>query len=369
MKTPSSAKGNSGKKVFMASVGTAAPTFVVEQKTGKNFLLKHYAEELTPRSKDVLGKVFTHPSVLRRRIAFEDLQELETIISEDPDTSIERFTRWAVELSSQAVSSAVRQAGIRFGDVAGLVVNTCTGYLCPGISTYLIQKLPLNRKIKAYDLVGSGCGGALPNLQMAEALLHSMNGGAVISVSVEICSATYQMGNNLSLIVSNALFGDGAGAAVLWKQPMGLELVASTNYCQPEHRDAIRYVYRNGQLHNQLSARLPSIVRPGVGSVVRQLLNSQHLSITDIAHWALHPGGAKIVDAVKEELQLSEEQLRPTRYILAEYGNMSSATVWFELEEILRRGISRGDWCLILAFGAGFSLHASLLRANGSLKN
>jgi predicted naringenin-chalcone synthase len=348
MKTPSSAKGNSGKKVFMASVGTAAPTFVVEQKTGKNFLLKHYAEELTPRSKDVLGKVFTHPSVLRRRIAFEDFQELETIISEDPDTSIERFTRWAVELSSQAVSSAVRQAGIRFGDVAGLVVNTCTGYLCPGISTYLIQKLPLNRKIKAYDLVGSGCGGALPNLQMAEALLHSMNGGAVISVSVEICSATY---------------------AVLWKQPMGLELVASTNYCQPEHRDAIRYVYRNGQLHNQLSARLPSIVRPGVGSVVRQLLNSQHLSITDIAHWALHPGGAKIVDAVKEELQLSEEQLRPTRYILAEYGNMSSATVWFELEEILRRGISRGDWCLILAFGAGFSLHASLLRANGSLKN
>ena len=368
MQTLNVKKGNSGEKVFVASVGTAAPAFVMEQETGKDFLLKHYAEELTPRSKGVLEKVFTHPGVLRRRVAFQDLQGLETIIREDPDASVERFTHWAVELSSEAVLNAVCRAGIGLEDVAGLIVNTCTGYLCPGISTYLIEKLPLDPMIRAYDLVGSGCGGALPNLQMAEALLYNMNGYAVISVSVEICSATYQMGNDLSLIISNALFSDGSGAAVIWKQPAGLELVASANYYQPEHREAIRYVYKDGQLHNQLSPRLPSIIRPGIAVVVEQLLDSQHLRAADVAHWAIHPGGAKIVDGVKEELNLSETQLQPTRYILAEYGNVSSATVWFELEEILRRGISRGDWCVMLAFGAGFSVHGSLLHANGDLR-
>jgi predicted naringenin-chalcone synthase len=358
------AKGTD-QKAFIASVGTAVPPLVIEQGVGREFLLKHYGEKLSPRSKEVLNKVFSHPSVLRRHVGFRDFQELEAIIGEDPDASIERFTHWAVELSALAVSSAAQQAGIQLRDIAGLVVNTCTGYLCPGISTYLIEKLHLNPQISAYDLVGSGCGGALPNLQMADAILGNMNGGAVVSVSVEICSATYQMADDLSLIVSNALFGDGAGAAVLLNKGPGLELVFSVSYYEPKYRDAIRYVHKNGQLHNQLSLRLPSIVRSAAGSVVQKLLDSQQLKVSDVAHWAVHPGGAKIIDAVKAELGLSESQLEPTRQILAEYGNVSSATVWFELEEILRQGISPGAWCIMLAFGAGFSIHGFLLRANG----
>ncbi len=234
MKSENMIANGTDQKAFIASVGTAVPPLVIEQGVARELLLKHYGERLSPRSKKVLKKAFSHPSVLRRHVAFRDLQELEAIFGEDPDASIERFTHWAVELSALAVSSAAQQAGIQLRDVAGLVVNTCTGYLCPGISTYLIEKLHLNPQISAYDLVGSGCGGALPNLQMAEAILANMNGGAVVSVSVEICSATYQMADDLSLIVSNALFGDGAGAAVLLNRGPGLELVCSVSYYEPK---------------------------------------------------------------------------------------------------------------------------------------
>jgi alkylresorcinol/alkylpyrone synthase len=163
-------------------------------------------------------------------------------VDEEPDARITRFMHWSVELSAQAIQKAMAKAGANVSDVTGLVVNTCTGYICPGISTYLIEKLGLSRTIRAYDLVGSGCGGAIPNLQVAESLLGKNGDGVVVSASVEICSATLQVDNDISLIVSNALFGDGAAAAVLSNRPKGLELVASAGRYVPEQRDAIRCV-------------------------------------------------------------------------------------------------------------------------------
>lgn len=320
---------------------------------------RRYAERLSPRLRQVMESLFSHPSIARRSFAFDSPEEL---IDEPPDRRISRFTRWSVALSAQAVREALLRCGLDASDIRGLIVNTCTGYLCPGISTYLIEELALPRRIQTYDLVGSGCGGALPNLQLAEALLKGNPSGAVVSVAVEICSATFQMGEDLSLLVSNALFGDGAAAVVLWNRPGGLALVDSATLYAPEHREHIRYIYKNGALYNQLSTRLPPLVGTAVASVVADLLGPRELSVADVRHWALHTGGEKIIATIKAELGLSEEQLRPTRRVLAEYGNMSSPTVWFVLKELMDRGIEKGEWCLMLAFGAGLSAHGYLLR-------
>jgi predicted naringenin-chalcone synthase len=241
-------------------------------------------------------------------------------------------------------------------------VNTCTGYICPGISTYLIERLGLSRSTRVYDMVGSGCGGAIPNLQVAEALLKTNGGGLVVSASVEICSTTFQMDNDLSLILSNALFGDGAAAAVLSREPSGLALVDSACRYVPEEREHIRYVHKGGQLHNQLSMQLPAYVRRAVGAVVADLLGRHGLATADVDHWALHTGGEKIVGAIEEELGLREEDTRATREIMARYGNMSSPTVLFVLRELLEQGMRPGATCLMAAFGAGLSAQACLLR-------
>jgi predicted naringenin-chalcone synthase len=181
-------------------------------------------------------------------------------------------------------------------------------------------------------------------------------------VAVEICSSVFQMGNDLSLILSNALFGDGAAAAVLMTRPAGFELVATAGHYVPEQRNAIRFVHKQGQLHNQLSTKLPDMVKKAAAEVVADLLASQGLQTGDIRHWAFHTGGEKIINAVRDAIGVPEEQLRATRTILSNYGNMSSPTVWFVLEELLRNGIAAGEWCVMVAYGAGLSAHACLLR-------
>lgn len=343
----------------IASVACAAPPLRIEQSRAKDFMMQHYAARLSPRLRQVMENLFSHPSIVRRSFAFEHPEEL---IDEPPDRRISRFTRWSIDLSAEAIREALAESGLAPADVRSLIVNTCTGYLCPGISTYLIERLGLERRVQAYDLVGSGCGGALPNLRLAEALLKEKRGGVVVSVSVEICSATFQMGEDLSLIVSNTLFGDGAAAAVLWNRPEGLALMDSTAYFAPEHREHIRYVYRDGALLNRLTSRLPQFVAAAAARVVADLLEPRGLSVADVRHWAIHTGGEKIIATIKAQLGLSEEQLGPTRAVLADYGNMSSPTVLFVLKELMDRGIETGEWCLMLAFGAGLSAHGSLLR-------
>jgi predicted naringenin-chalcone synthase len=96
--------------------------------------------------------------------------------------------------------------------------------------------------------------------------------------------------------------------------------------------------------------------------VVSELLSTRGLQTADIRHWAFHTGGEKIINAVRDEIGVPEEQLLATRAVLAEYGNMSSPTVWFVLEELQRTGISAGEWCVMVAYGAGLSAHACLLR-------
>lgn len=347
------------QKAYIAAVATATPPHTIRQPMAAEFFEKNYAEDLSSKNRAVMRKVFNHPSINERTVTFDDPEILR---QEDTDGRISRFEYWSVELSAQAAKKALEKAGITNRDVKGIVVNTCTGYLCPGISTYLIEKLDLPKNTKAYDLVGSGCGGALPNLEIASAILGSDKEGVVLSVSVEICTATYQMGDDLSLIISNAIFGDGAAAAVIRHKEEGVELVDSANLYVPEQREAVRYVYKKGDLHNQLSNKLPEMLRTAVSSVMKDLLGRYSLKIEDIQHWAIHTGGDKIITAIQNELGLTEKQLKPTREILYNYGNMSSPTVWFVIDEILQNGIKKDDWLMGIAFGAGLSVHAFLLK-------
>src|SRR3989337_2102719 len=298
----------------IAATSVVTPTYSVTQPQAEAFLKKYYSDKLSRKSLKVMHKVFSHPSVLHRHLAVD---AIENLVDEHPDIRIARFTKWTVELASQALVKALAQAKLEVSDVTGLVVNTCTGYICPGISTYLIERLGLSERIRAHDLVGSGCGGAIPNLQICSDMLDGHGDGVVLSVSVEICSATFQMADDLSLIVSNALFGDGASASVLWHRPEGLALVDSASRYDPKSRDHIRYIYKNGQLHNQLSVSLPEIAGKTVARVVTDLLNPSGLKVEDIKRWAFHPGGEKVINAVREEIGLSEAQLQAPSNVLA----------------------------------------------------
>jgi alkylresorcinol/alkylpyrone synthase len=141
----------------------------------------------------------------------------------------------------------------------------------------------------------------------------------------------------------------------------GPRLVASCSKTIPGYRDDVRYIYKRGRLHNQLSSRLPEVVEEHVPVLVKSFLEKQHLAFADIRHWAIHPGGDKMLGRLQHAFGLTDNQMAPTRSILSRYGNMSSPTVLFELETIMDECCDPGDKCLIITFGAGFAIHSYLL--------
>ena len=349
---------------YLGTVATAVPPYRADQQTAREFFNLHYEGRLKDRSLGVLNKLLDHPSIEGRHFALEDPA---CLIDETPDDRVRRFTTWGVELACRAGGEALDQTGLIPGEIDALVINTCTGYLCPGLSSYVAERMGLDRRIPTFDLVGGGCAGALPGLMVAEGQLASRGGGAVLCVSVEICSATFQMGDDISLLLSNVLFGDGAAAAVLWTRPEGLELLGSSTMHLPEEREAIRYIHKNGDLHNQLSTSLPRIIAPVVNDTVAGLIEGRGVSITQIRHWALHGGGDSVITGVGKSLGLTEPQLAPTRRILQQFGNMSSPSSLFVLKDILDGGVKPGEYVLLAAFGAGLTTHASLFRG-GEIK-
>jgi len=348
---------------FVAAVGTATPPCPLSQERALALANEHYAAVLQERSLGLLTQFLCHPSIKTRYIAVEEIDQMPLLKTESPDDRISRFTRWSVRLAAEAGLKALDTAGIEPKSVSSLIVNTCTGYLCPGISTYLIREMGLAPDVRAFDLVGSGCGGALPNLQMGDSLVKRY-GGISLCIAVEICSATYQMGDDPSLLVSNAIFGDGAAAAVVQEAPSRLGIVAIDGAYAPEYRDEVRYVHKNGALHNRLTPKVPRLIITAVPPFIERFLADNGLTKENIDHWALHPGGDKILSGLEQALCLTPRQRAASEGVLRDFGNMSSPTALFVLERLLQNGIHCGQHCVMAAYGAGLSMHACLLRGS-----
>ncbi|MFP4013734.1 MAG: type III polyketide synthase [Chitinispirillaceae bacterium] len=351
----------SDTKPRIAAVGTSLPPCRITQQRSKDLILEHYGKSLSLRSKEVLCKLLDHPGIKTRAYSFDRETDLPEMKNEDPDKRIDRFRSWAVRLSVQACRKVLSQLELQPEQISALIVNTCTGYVCPGLGTYILEEMGFESSTRVYDLVGSGCGGAVPNLQLASAL--AQQGETVLCVAVEICSATFEMGNDLSLIVSNSIFGDGAAAALVWDRPRGVEIVSTYSVQLPGYREDVRYVHKGGRLHNQLSHHLPKTIGQTVPGIVGNFLETLNLQLEEIEHWFIHPGGEKMLGNLQKALDLSDGQMSHAREIMHDYGNMSSPTVLFELEKMLKEGeASRGSLGMMAAFGAGLSVHLALLR-------
>jgi alkylresorcinol/alkylpyrone synthase len=296
-----------------------------------------------------------------RRIAVDDLAEVFTI---DPDTLSQRFLKHAPALASQAARQALEAAGLDSGAMDAVVVSTCTGYLCPGLSGYVAQALGLRPDVQAFDLVGQGCAAALPNMQLARALLASGAAQHVLSLCVEVSSAAMYLDNDPGVIISACLFGDGAGAAVLSNQAAAkgrrIEWKDSTSLLVPDKRAALMFEQRGGMLRNVLSREVPVLAAEYAQQVLATVLGRAGITPGQISAWIFHAGGRDVLQALGRRLELEGQELRYSAAMLREYGNLSSAFVYFVLQAALADKAPAGRWWLS-SFGAGFSCHGALL--------
>jgi alkylresorcinol/alkylpyrone synthase len=248
-------------------------------------------------------------------------------------------------------------------------VSTCTGYLCPGLTSYVIERLGLRSEVAALDLVGQGCGAALPNFRTAEALLASGRCDKVLSICVEVCSAAFYIDDDPGVLVSACLFGDGAGAAVLAREPIPgrlcPELTSISSHTEPAHRDELRFEQRNGMLRNILTPAVPDLAAGRAELMLDGVLRSAGLSRENVRAWIWHAGGRKVLEALERRLELDPDELRWSTAVLRDYGNVSSACVYFVLKAALAEPAEPGWWWMS-SFGAGFSCHGTLLHVDAA---
>jgi predicted naringenin-chalcone synthase len=343
-------------------IGTATPPArYTKADCLQAFEASDWYARLGARTHLVARAVLQHDNGIEaRRLAVDSLDEVFTI---DPDTLSHRFGLHAPALAAQAARRALDQAGLAAGEIDAVVVSTCTGYVCPGLSGHVAERLGLRGDVRAFDLVGQGCAAALPNLQLARALLRSDDADRVLSVCVEVSSAAMYLDNDPGVIISACLFGDGAGAAVLSRQPgpgRRVQWRDSASLIEPGQRDALKFEHRDGMLRNVLTRAVPALAADYAARVLATVLGRAGLRTADIGNWIMHAGGRDVLQHLQRQLALQPEDLRYSAAMLREYGNLSSAFVYFVLQAALADDAAPGWWWLS-SFGAGFSCHGALL--------
>jgi alkylresorcinol/alkylpyrone synthase len=197
-------------KTILRGLGTATPPLYATQEEAYEFFTKHFT--LKPAEQDLYRRILLDGKIKGRYLGMDAKTDaLET----DPDRLLARFLKFGRATAVAAACRALAEAGVETGEITGLIVNTCTSYLCPGLSSYIAEDLGLKTSIHFQDLMGMGCGAAIPNLEAAAGMLARSGEGPVLSVAVEICTATMFPSHEPELVVSNSIFGDGAAAAVL----------------------------------------------------------------------------------------------------------------------------------------------------------
>jgi predicted naringenin-chalcone synthase len=284
-----------------------------------------------------------------------------------PDESLDevsaRFREGALALAESAARAAIARAGWHVDDVDFVATTTCTGRLTPSVDAHLIARLGARSDVQRVHVGDTGCASGMVALQQAWNHLHAFPRHRALVIAVEICSAAYFLDDRLESAVAHAIFADGAAALALSGDGPGPAIVTTRTLFRSEHLPAMGFEYPGGRPRVVLSKEVRRIGASMMGEMARALMETQGLKRDAVAHWVLHSAGRRVLDRARELLDLTDAQMAPARGVLREYGNMSSATILFVLDRLLRAEVAvPGDWGLMIGLGPGFAAEGALLR-------
>lgn len=269
----------------------------------------------------------------------------------------------AVDLGAEAVSGALKAAGLEVSDVDVLMFTTVTGVAAPSIDARVAMRLGMREDVKRLPLFGLGCVGGAAGIARLHDYLKAWPTHVAVLLSVELCSLTLQRDDSsLPNLVGGALFGDGAAAVVLTGSEVagaGPSVIATRSRLYPDSERVMGWDVGSGGFRIVLGADVPDVVRRYLGGDVTAFLASEGLTIDDIGTWVSHPGGPKVLEAVAETLGLRSGALDLTWKSLGAVGNLSSSSVLHVLGDTLR--LDPSGQGLLLAMGPGFCSELVLL--------
>lgn len=282
-------------------------------------------------------------------------------------TRMDRYATEAGPLAIAAARRAIVAAGVEAAAITHLVTCSCTGFANPGVDLDLVAGLGLRPSTARTHVGFMGCHGAFNALRVAEAFVTARPESVPLVVCVELCSLHFQYGARSDVVVANSIFADGAAAVVGGhasspRRARGPAWLLESQWSRilPDSGHEMGWIIGDHGFEMNLSAAVPATIGRHLPEAVAAGLGEAGLAATDVGSWAVHPGGPRVLTAVDEALGLPADALSASRDVLAEHGNMSSATILFVLER-LDRGAAAGP-CVAMAFGPGLTAEFALLR-------
>lgn len=274
------------------------------------------------------------------------------------------FLQNAEDLLTGVAEQCLAEAGLAAEEIDVLVTVSSTGIATPSLDARLINRLPFRHKVQRLPIFGLGCAGGVLGLARGAAMAQAQPGAKVMVLVVELCGLTFRHADrSKSNVIAAALFGDGAAGAILSTEGDGHAFTAFGEHTWPDSLRVMGWDVGDDGLSVLFSRDIPHHVRDAFGQATDEFLSAHGMSLGDVDVFVPHPGGAKVLDALEEVLELAPGGLREARDVLRRYGNMSAVTVLFVLTEALRHANSEQKRYLLTSLGPGFTGAFALLEA------
>lgn len=360
----------------IVSIGTAIPEYGTEQSVILDFMKDAYNDDVASRKLNVL---FKHSGISTRYSTIPDFDKTKlknVLFNEKQGTStvenrLTVFKEKAIPLAIEAITNALKKINANISDFGftHLITVSCTGLYAPGIDAELIEELNLPNDIFHISVNFLGCNAAFHALKIADLITKSDDNAKVLIVCIELCTLHFQPKNNHDNLLSNTIFGDGAAAVIITSDkyqnnPRQNSLVINGFYSLllPKGKDLMGWNITPVNFEMILDAKIPDFIGNEINTIILKASEKYNIEPNSIKKWAVHPGGKKILDTIKKELQLNDDDLKYSYKILDEYGNMSSPTILFVLNELMEAKQNKNDSVFSIGFGPGLSIETALFR-------
>jgi alkylresorcinol/alkylpyrone synthase len=344
------------------SAASAVPPHRIDQRAAQQFCRALFHEAYPDI--DRLLPIFSNSLVQNRYFGVpEEWFETNHSFAEKNRLYIET----ALELGQAAISACLQRADLGPQDIDHLIFVSTTGMATPSIDARLINILKLRPDVRRTPIWGLGCAGGVAGLSRAFEYTQGFPRERALVLAVELCGLTFQR-NDLSKsnLVATSLFGDGAAAVLVSGSETGdpgPKILRSRSTFWFDTLDIMGWDINDHGLKVLFARDIPTIVRTLLLPVLVEFLTALGLRLRDLDHIVAHPGGAKVIEAYEQTLGLADGKMDRTRDVLRRYGNMSSPTVLFVLEDFMRaQAIERGDYGLVTALGPAFSSEMILIQ-------
>ena len=356
---------------YITAIGTANPPYRFSQVLLADFMTR--AMQLDPSDSRRLRTIFRASGIEHRYTVLEDYGRSGDYsffpntpgLEPFPSTGerLHVFREHALGLSVAAVQNMNKN----LRDVTHLIVVCCTGMYAPGLDIELVGKLKLRSTVQRTSITFMGCYAAFNALKVADAFCCQDKQAKVLIVCTELCSLHFQKEATEDNLLANALFADGAAAVLVEADRTSspsLKLEAFYNDLAPEGAGDMAWSIGDLGFEMKLSSYVPEIIKRGIGDLTQTLLQKISRPMTGIRYFAIHPGGRKILETIEQVLGIEKERNYAAYEVLKNYGNMSSPTVLFVLQEIFKKlqGKDHDEFILSFAFGPGLTLESMLLK-------